>query len=189
MANVVDNLLAFKILYMLVTPFDKTEAFKRGVIDKDGTVLVKVKDQTPEQKEVYDLLDRLVFSLKRLLGKVPGGKSQIASLAAAYYLVKESYECGMPINEQRVKNMLAIIEEGVVLVEEQILIDEFLQVFEDVGAGAVGVGGTTIANRVGASVATDQPVVNLKKKKDKFGAFDVPDHLFRRFAKGKKKVA
>jgi hypothetical protein len=163
MANVVDNLLAFKILYMLVTPFDKTEAFKRGVIDKDGTVLVKVKDQTPEQKEAYDLLDRLVFSLKRLLGKLPGGKSQIASLAAAYYLVKESYEGGTSINEQRVKNMLDIIEEGVILVEEQLTVLNFIKLYEEGEGGAMPV--NAIANKVGASVSTDIPVIKVGKNK------------------------
>ena len=177
MANYVDNLIAFRILYALVTPFEKTEAFKRGVIDKDGNVLVKVKDQSSEQKDSYDMLERLVFSLKRLLSKLPGGKSQIASLAAAYYLVKESYESGIPLNEQRVKNIIGIVNEGVVLVEEQITVEQFLDLMEEMGA---------IANTTGAATSTDQPVVNLKKKR-KFGAFDVPDHVFRRFAKGKKK--
>ena len=192
MSNAVDNLIAFKILYMLVTPFEKTQAFKMGVIDKDGKVLVKIKDQTHEQKQAYDLLDRLVFSLKNLLGKLPGGKSQIASLAAAYYLVKESYENGLPINEQRAKNIFNLIDEGIILVEEQLMIEEFLEVMEEMGAGAVAGGGemptNTIANRTGASVSTDQPVVP-KKRKRKFGMFDVPDHIFRRFSKGKKKFS
>jgi hypothetical protein len=163
MANVVDNLVAFKILYMLVTPFDKTEAFKRGVIDAEGKVLVKVKDQTSDQKQAYDLLDRLVFSLKRLLGKVPGGKSQIASLAAAYYLVKESYENGLPINEQRVTNMLNLMDEGVVLVEEQLTVQNFIKMYEEGESGAMPV--NTIANRTGASVSTDIPMIKVGKNK------------------------
>jgi hypothetical protein len=179
MSNYIDNLAAFKVLYSLVTPFEKTDAFKKGVIDKDGNVLVKIKDQTPEQKNSYDVLDRLVFSLKRLLGKIPGGKSQIASLAAAYYLIKESYESGMPLNEARVKNIFNIVNEGLVLVEEQILVEDFLTIVEEMGVGA-------IANTTGKSVATDQPVIRLKKSR-RFGAFDVPDHVFRRFANGKKK--
>lgn len=179
MSNYVDNLIAFRVLYSLVTPFEKTEAFKRGVIDKEGNVLIKAKDRTQEQKDAYDVLDRLVFSLKRLLGKLPGGKSQIASLAAAYYLIKEAYENSIPLNEQRVKNILHIVDEGVILAEEQILVEQFLSIVEEIGAG-------TIANTTGAAVSTDQPVVNLKKSK-KFGVFDVPDHIFRRFSKGKKK--
>lgn len=176
MSNVVDNLAAFKILYMLVTPFEKTEAYKRGVIDKDGNVLVKSKDQTSEQKDAYDVLDRLVFSLKRLLGKIPGGKSQIASLAAAYYLIKESYENDVKITEEGLIEMIKLIDSGFTLVEEQILIEEFVELLED-----------GIANVTGPAIATDIPAIRVGKNGRKFGTFAVPDHVFRRFSKGKKK--
>lgn len=170
MANIVDNLIAFRILYALVTPFEKTEAFKRGVVDAEGKVLVKVKDRTAEQKDAYDMLDRLVFSLKRLLGKLPGGKSQIASLAAAYYLVKESYQSGVPLNEQRVKNILTIVNEGVTLVEEQLMVEKFLKEME---------GG--IANTAGAATATDKPVVRLNKKNTPIsGIIGTPNYIARR---------
>ena len=176
MANTIDNIIAFRVLLLLVTPFDKTEAFKRGVIDKDGVVLVKVKDQTPEQKDAYDMLDRLVFSLKRLLGKIPGGKSQIATLAAAYYLVKESYENKTSIKKESVDNIMKLIGEGVTLAEEEITVEDFLKIYEEgMGAGAVG-GGTTIANKVGAAVSTDQPVIRtgVKKKKTPIARRPVP---------------
>lgn len=165
--STIDSILAFRILYMLVTPFEQTDAFKLGVIDKDGTLLVKMRDQSPAQRDAYDMLDRLVFSLKRLLGKLPGGKSQIASLAAAYYLVKESYENRTPITQDLVERVFNTISSGVTLVEEEILVEKFLKMQED-GAGAVGGGGAmpvnTIANRAGASVATDEPVIPKKKK-------------------------
>lgn len=183
MANIVDNLIALKVLYMLVTPFEKTEAFKLGVIDKDGNVIVKAKDRSYEQKNSYDALDRLVFSLKRLLGKLPGGKSQIASLAAAYYLVKESYENRIPLTEQRVKNILSLVNEGVVLVEEQLVVEQFLELYEEMGAGVVGGGSpmptNAIANKTGASVATDQPVIRVgaKKKKTPIARRPVPVEL------------
>lgn len=167
--STIDNLAAFRILYMLVTPFDQTDAFKLGVIDKDGNVLVKIRDQTPAQRDAYDMLDRLVFSLKRLLGKLPGGKSQIASLAAAYYLVKEAYENKTTITQDLVEKVLTVVDSGVTLVEEEILVEKFLRVYEDGAAAGVGGGGTmpvnTIANRAGASVATDIPTILARKKK------------------------
>jgi len=46
MAKIIDNLLAFRILYMLVTPFEDTAAFKFGIIDKNGVPLKKMKDLT-----------------------------------------------------------------------------------------------------------------------------------------------
>jgi len=154
MANYVDNIIAFRILSKLVTPFDQTDAFKLGVIDKDGTILVKIKDQTSEQKEAYDMLDRLVFSLKRLLGVLPGGKSKIASFAAAYYLVKEAYEKKIQIDESRVREIFSLVDNGVTLVEEELMIEKFL---EEEGEGAAA----PIANTTGDKVSTTTPLKKL----------------------------
>jgi len=153
MANYVDNIIAFRILSKLVTPFDQTDAFKLGVIDKDGTILVKVKDQTSEQKAAYDMLDRLVFSLKRLLGQLPGGKTKIASFAAAYYLIKEAYEKKIQIEESRVREIFNLVDSGVTLVEEELMIERFIR--------EEGEGGTAIANTTGDKVSTTTPLKKL----------------------------
>lgn len=90
--NLVDTIIIFRILRKLTTPWEKTDAFKTGLIDKTGKILVKKKDRTPEQKKAFTLLDRMVFNLKRLLSKVPGGKSQLGSYVAALALIKEYVE-------------------------------------------------------------------------------------------------
>ena len=90
--QVVDTVIIFRILKKLVTPFNKTAAFKAGVIDKDGKILIKPGDRTADQKKTITLLDRMVFNLKRLLSKVPGGKTQLASYVAALALIKEYVE-------------------------------------------------------------------------------------------------
>ena len=85
-----DLFYAFRFLKLLVTPFEKTKAFELGVIDKDGAVLKKGKARsTPEEKSAYTVFHRLVFNLKRLLGKAPGGKSLVARYGAALFLIKE----------------------------------------------------------------------------------------------------
>ena len=89
----VDLFMTYKFIRLLTTKWNKTEAFKTGVIDKNGKLLVKGKDQTEKQKKSYQLFDKMVFNLKRILEKVPFGKSQIASYAAALFLLKE--ETGM----------------------------------------------------------------------------------------------
>ena len=38
MSRIVDNLVAYRILSMLVTPFDETEAYKLGIIDAHGKI-------------------------------------------------------------------------------------------------------------------------------------------------------
>ena len=90
--NLIDTIIIFRILRKLTTPWDKTDAYKTGLIDKNGKILVGKADRTPEQKKAYTLLDRLVFNLKRMLNKIPGGKSQIGSYVAALALIKEYVE-------------------------------------------------------------------------------------------------
>lgn len=92
MANLIDTVIIFRILRKLTTPWEKTNAFKTGLIDKNGKILVKKKDRTPEQNKAFTLLDRMVFNLKRLLAKVPGGKTQLGSYVAALALIKEYVE-------------------------------------------------------------------------------------------------
>ena len=56
--RVIDSLIVFRFLKMLVTPFDKTPAFKFGFIDKNGTRLKNIPD--PENKN--RLLKNIVSS-------------------------------------------------------------------------------------------------------------------------------
>jgi len=85
-----DLFYAFRFLKLLVTPFENTEAFKLGIIDADGKILKKAAErQSPEEKSAYTVFHRLVFNIKRLLAKVPGGKSVIGRYGAALFLIKE----------------------------------------------------------------------------------------------------
>ena len=85
-----DLFYAFRFLKLLVTPFDKTEAFNQGIVDADGKVLKKSKTlKTDKEKAAYTVFHRLVFNIKRLLGKIPGGKSVIGRYGAALFLIRE----------------------------------------------------------------------------------------------------
>ena len=91
--SAVDLFITYKFVRLLTTKWDQTEAFDAGVIDAKGKLLVKGAQQTSAQKKVYTVFHKLVFNIKRILEKVPFGKSRIASYAAALYLLKE--ETGM----------------------------------------------------------------------------------------------
>lgn len=171
MSKTIDNIIAFKILYMLVTPFEKTDAYKNGIIDKDGNPLKKSKDLSSSEKDSYTNLDRLVFSLKRLIGKLPGGKSQLASIVAAYWLIKESYTSKTIVDKERFDNILLQIENGVTFVEEEIEIENFLKLLDEEGG---------IANVAGAAVSTDQTAVRLKNKKPVTGIVGGSNYIARR---------
>jgi len=92
MSRVIDALIAYRLVKLLVTPFNKTEAYKLGIIDDKGKVLIKSKQiVNQKQRKAYTLLIRFVFNLKKLLAKV-GIRGPIGSAAAAAIaFFKEEY--------------------------------------------------------------------------------------------------
>jgi hypothetical protein len=82
-----DRFYALRFLRLLTTNWEDTNAFKAGIIDKDGKKLRKATSS--DDKKVYNLFHKLVFNVKRLLNKIPFGKSKLASYAAGLYLIKE----------------------------------------------------------------------------------------------------
>lgn len=98
MSKAVDLIFIYQFLKRLTTPFEKTDAYKLGIIDKRGN---KIKDpETSEEEDAYGYFDRLVFNIKKLIEKVPGGKSQLASYAAALFLIRESTDTKANYTEQ-----------------------------------------------------------------------------------------
>ena len=121
MANrAVDLVITYRVVKLLVTPFEKQEAFKYGIIDKEGKVLrpFRTISKTAE-KQSYTILHRFVFNLKRILQKVGlGGRLGTFAVALAT-LIRENKEF-----EQHQK----LIESTVVkYLKEQKLYEELLQ--------------------------------------------------------------
>lgn len=83
----VDTYATFRFLRLLTTPWDQTGAFKAGIIDATGKVLRQ--PATRDDRAVYNLFHKLVFNIKRLLNKLPFGKTTIASYITALFLIRE----------------------------------------------------------------------------------------------------
>ena len=88
-----DVVYTIRFLKLLVTKIEDTAAFKAGIIDADGN---KVKDydmgdmqKRDAYRTHYTSFHRLVFNLKKIMAKVPGGSSVIARYGAALALIKE----------------------------------------------------------------------------------------------------
>lgn len=152
MSRLIDNLVAYRILTMLIKPFEDTQAYKLGIIDAKGKNLKKSSTlKTSAEKDAYNYLHRLVFNMKKIINRLPGGESKLKSLVAALFLVKEYYqnnERTTSLMEQRYNQILEMLENNVYLVEEEILVSKFLK--------------EEVANVAGAGVATDTPAP-LKK--------------------------
>lgn len=90
MTNVaVDLFTIYQVVKRLVVPFDHWDAYKLGVIDNQGQVLIPKAHRTPEQLNSFRLIDVFARNLKRLIALVPGGSSKVGTLAAALMLMKE----------------------------------------------------------------------------------------------------
>lgn len=91
-----DLVYTIRFLKLLVTPFDKTEAFKAGIIDADGNknkdFTLNSTDDREAYRTHYTSFHRLVFNLKRIMAKAPGGQSVVARYGAALALIKEHGE-------------------------------------------------------------------------------------------------
>ena len=93
MSRAVDLFVTYRFLKLLVTPWQKQEAYRLGIIDDKGKALKKARDLgTEEERSSFSLLHRLVFNVKRIFGKVPGLRSQLGTYAAALFLLKEHYK-------------------------------------------------------------------------------------------------
>ena len=89
MANrAVDLVITYRVVKLLATPFERQEAFKYGIIDKDGKVLRKFRTlKTTAEKKSYTMLHRFVFNLKRILQKAGlGGRLGTFAVALATLL-------------------------------------------------------------------------------------------------------
>ena len=167
----VDLFVAYRFLRILTTAWEDQEAFKHGIIDKDGKLLRKANTLTKsEEKASFTMLHRLVFNLKRILHKIPGVKTKIGTYATALYLLKQ----GFPTVEN---------EKTIELVFKNWLIDNGLcaddELLEDVqqtnvlpkGKYQLKEGGTVVAFQdtqridevLGYSIF---PVLHQKKKKE-----------------------
>ncbi len=92
MGGILDAFVAYKFVKLLSTPFDKTDAYKLGIIDEKGKILIQRKNlRTGKEKVAYTIFHTLAWNMKKLLAKFPPTRSRLGSFAAALYLLKE--EC------------------------------------------------------------------------------------------------
>ena len=103
LAGIGNIYFVYQFLKKLVTPFEKTKAFELGIVDEKGKILKRRRDlEGDEEKSAYNLSDTLIWNIKKLMGKIPGGKSRLASYAAALWLIKEQQD-GYKITEEELE--------------------------------------------------------------------------------------
>ena len=99
MGRAVDLFVTYRFIKLLTTPFEKTDAFKLGIIDQDGNRIrkpnssqVEVELTTSTLKNSYTILHKLVFNIKKIFEKVPGLRTKVGTYAAALFLLKDTFK-------------------------------------------------------------------------------------------------
>ena len=122
MPPLINSYMVYQFVRRLVTPFTQMPAFHLGIIDENGDFLKDVNTLTDEEKATVSLFDILVINLKRLLGKLPGGRTRLASFAAALYLLRQHNK----VNESNIDKLLNNLEEDInaCMIESQSLMED-----------------------------------------------------------------
>lgn len=155
MSRFIDSIIAYRILRMLTTPFEETEAYRLGIVDAKGKELKRMSSlNSVNEKDAYSILTRMVFRIKRIIEKVPVENKKLLSFAAALSLVKEQLDKNEePTNLEYL--FLDRLETEDLLSEEKVIVEQFInnkhtksfkQFLEDApinNAGSPGVAGFT----------------------------------------------
>jgi hypothetical protein len=111
-----DFFYSLRFLRLLTMPWEKTAAFKAGIINKNGQKLKK--PETPDEKSAYNVFHKLVFNIRRLLAKAPGGSSAIAKYATALFLIKDHLQLSDKSISKVIKEHIGVELEGITLDEQ-----------------------------------------------------------------------
>lgn len=113
----VDYYLTYRFLKNLVLPYERWDAYKTGVIDEHGNILVAKEERTAVQKASFGSFENLTMNLKDLIRHLPGGKTKIASYAAAMFLLREKDR----LNEMTESEIEKAFAEALAYVEEDVV--------------------------------------------------------------------
>ena len=99
MGRAIDLFVTYRFLKLLTTPFNKTDAYKFGIIDDKGNRIKKEGSDQPAvvlatsaQLNSYTILHKLVFNIKKIFAKVPGLRTKVGTYAAALFLLKDTFK-------------------------------------------------------------------------------------------------
>ena len=118
MGRAIDLFVTYRFIKLLVTPFPKTEAFKLGIIDKDGNRTTEPGTNKPttlrtiKEKNAYTVLHKLVFNIKKLFEKVPGLRTKVGTYAAALFLLKDTFKESVDDPQMFEKEFLKYLKEN-----------------------------------------------------------------------------
>ena len=127
MGRAIDLFVTYRFIKLLTTPFEKTDAYKLGIIDENGNRVMPppiagVRQTKPAtlgttaEKNAYTILHKLVFNIKKIFAKVPGLRTKVGTYAAALFLLKDTFKESVDDPDMFEKEFMKYLkEEGVEL--------------------------------------------------------------------------
>lgn len=176
MANITDAVVVLRILKLLSTPIERSDAYKYGIIDKNGKKIKK--PDTAKERDSYTILNRLVFKLQYALGKSPDRSSKrLLSLAAAIAILREhSEEDILAMTDKEIDSKLGLYSLFEDVTKESTLLEHNLVSFrtfrEEMGVGGGAIAGIGIDHPTKTNQAEPgrdpvmMPMIRRKKKKN-----------------------
>ena len=125
MGRAIDLFVTYRFIKLLTTPFEKTDAYKLGIIDEKGNRVMPppiagVRQTKPAtlgttaEKNAYTILHKLVFNIKKLFAKIPGLRTKVGTYAAALFLLKDTFKESVDDPDMFEKEFMKYLkEEGV----------------------------------------------------------------------------
>ena len=127
MGRAVDLFVTYRFIKLLTTPFNKTDAYKFGIIDdkgnrirEDNSTRPKVELTTSQLKNSYTVLHKLVFNIKKIFSKLPILKTKIGTYAAALFLLKDTFKEHVQDPDIFEKEFMKFLKENNVVLDTEI---------------------------------------------------------------------
>ena len=127
MGRAIDLFVTYRFIKLLTTPFNRTEAFKLGIIDKDGNRILQpnstqpaVELATAQLQNAYTVLHKLVFNIKKIFAKVPGLRTKVGTYAAALFLLKDTFKEHVEAPDMFEKQFMKYLKENDVEFDDSI---------------------------------------------------------------------
>ena len=127
MGRAIDLFVTYRFLRLLTTPFEDTDAFKLGIIDKNGNRIKLPKSTKPavelstsELKNSYTILHKLVFNIKKIFSKVPGLRTKLGTYAAALFLLKDTFKESVDDPDMFEKEFVKYLKENNIKFDDEI---------------------------------------------------------------------
>ena len=127
MGRAIDLFVNYRFLRLLTTPFEKTDAFKLGIIDEKGnrvklpkTTKPAVELSTSELQSAYTILHKLIFNIKKLFNKIPGLRTKVGTYAAALFLLKDTFKESVDDPDMFEKEFVKFLKENNIELDDEI---------------------------------------------------------------------